>query len=137
MSSNKKVALVTGASGQDGAYLCEFLLNKKYKVIAADRRSSRNTNWRFEFLKIDKKIIKEEIDLSDLGSVVKLFRTYKFDEVYNLAAQSFVKSSFNSPMSTSDINAMGVLRLLETIRYFSKKNKILPSIYVRNVWKYK
>ena len=50
MSSNKKVALVTGASGKDGAYLCEFLLNKKYKVIAADRRSSRNTNWRFQFL---------------------------------------------------------------------------------------
>ena len=122
-NSRKKIALVTGASGQDGAYLCEFLLKKKYKVIAADRRSARNTNWRFQFLNIEKNIIKEEIDLSDLGSIVKLFKEYKFDEVYNLAAQSFVKSSFNSPMSTSDINSMGVLRLLETIRYFSKKTK--------------
>lgn len=119
----KKIALVTGASGQDGAYLCEFLLKKKYKVIAADRRSARNTNWRFQFLNIEKKITKEEIDLSDLGSIVSLFKKYRFDEVYNLAAQSFVKSSYNCPMSTSDINAMGVLRLLETIRYYSKKTK--------------
>ena len=119
----KKIALVTGASGQDGSYLCEFLLKKNYKVIAGDRRSARNTDWRFHFLKIENKIIKEEIDLCDLGSIIRLFKKYKFDEVYNLAAQSFVKSSFDTPMSTSDVNAIGVLRLLETIRHFSKKTK--------------
>ena len=119
----KKTALVTGASGQDGAYLCDFLLKKNYKVIAADRRSSRDTSWRFKFLNIDNKLIKEELDLCEINTIISLFKKYHFDEVYNLAAQSFVKSSFDVPLITSDVNALGVLRLLETIRHFSKKTK--------------
>ena len=61
----KKLAIVTGSSGQDGSYLCELLLKKNYKVIAADRRSSRDTNWRHKFLNIDKNLFYETFDLSD------------------------------------------------------------------------
>ena len=90
---NKKIALITGASGQDGSYLAQFLIKKNYKVIAADRRSSRAGNWRHEYLKIDHKVIYEDIDLADIDSIFRLFKKYKFSEVYNLAAQSFVKAS--------------------------------------------
>ena len=122
----KKIALITGASGQDGSYLARLLLEKKYnKVIAADRRSSRNTDWRFRHLGIlnHKNLIIEDIDLTDISSIIKIFRKYKINEVYNLAAQSFVKSSFNTPLSSCDVTAMGVLRLLEVIRLFSPKSK--------------
>jgi GDPmannose 4,6-dehydratase len=122
----KKIALITGASGQDGAYLAKFLIKKNYKkIIAADRRSSRNTDWRFKSLKIynHKCLIIEDIDLTDISSIIKIFQKYKIDEVYNLAAQSFVKSSFNTPLSSCDVTAMGVLRILEVIRLFSKKTK--------------
>ena len=122
----KKIALITGASGQDGAYLTKLLLEKKYtKVIAADRRSSRNTDWRFRHLGIlnHKNLIVEDIDLTDISSIIKIFRKYKINEVYNLAAQSFVKSSFNTPLSSCDVTAMGVLKLLEVIRLFSPKSK--------------
>ncbi len=122
----KKIALITGASGQDGSYLARLLLEKKYnKVIAADRRSSRNTDWRFRHLGIlnHKNLIIEDIDLTDISSIIKIFNKYKINEVYNLAAQSFVKSSFNTPLSSCDVTAMGVLRLLEVIRLFSPKSK--------------
>ena len=122
----KKIALITGASGQDGSYLARLLLKKKYnKVIAADRRSSRNTDWRFRHLGIlnHKNLIVEDIDLTDISSIIKIFRKYKINEVYNLAAQSFVKSSFNTPLSSCDVTAMGVLKLLEVIRLFSPKSK--------------
>jgi len=121
-----KIALITGASGQDGAYLTKFLLEKNYKkIIAADRRSSRNTEWRFNSLNIlnNKKIIIEDIDLTDFSSIIRIFKSYKIDEVYNLAAQSFVKSSFNTPLSSCDVTSMGVLRILEAIRLYSKKTK--------------
>ena len=119
----KKIALVTGSTGQDGSYLCKLLLNKKYKVIAADRRSSRDNNFRHRFLKIDKNLIYEDFDLGDYYSIVRLFKKYNFDEVYNLAAQSFVASSFNTPISTADVTAIGVLRILETIKNFSPNTK--------------
>ena len=120
---NKKIALVTGASGQDGSYLSQFLIKKNYKVIAADRRSSRAGNWRHEYLKIDNKVIYEDIDLADIDSIFRLFKKYKFSEVYNLAAQSFVKASFETPVSTSNITGIGTLRILEAIRFFNKKIK--------------
>jgi GDPmannose 4,6-dehydratase len=119
----KKIALVTGASGQDGAYLCEFLLKKKYKVIAADRRSSRDNSWRFKKLNIDHKIIKEDFDLLEFNSILRLFKKYKFNEVYNLGAQSFVKSSFDIPLITSNINGLGVLRIIDIIKNYSRKTK--------------
>lgn len=112
----KKIALITGVSGQDGAYLAYFLLKKNYKVVGADRRSARADKWRLKRLQIEDKIISEELELSEIYEINRLFQKYKFDEVYNLAAQSFVKSSFSSPISTSNITGLGVLRLLETIR---------------------
>ena len=109
----KKQALITGGSGQDGSYLAKFLLNKNYKIIVADRRNSRSDNWRHKFLDIDKKLIYEDFDLSDFDSIFRLFKRYKFDEVYNLAAQSFVKSSFETPISTANVTALGTLRILK------------------------
>ena len=119
----KKKALVTGSTGQDGSYLCNFLLNKNYIVVAADRRSSRDDKSRPKYLSIEDKLIYEDFDLSDLNSIVRIFQKHKFDEVYNLAAQSFVAASFNTPLSTADVTATGVLRILETIRTFSPKTK--------------
>ena len=119
----KKIALITGVSGQDGAYLAEFLLNKKYTVVGADRRSSRSDMWRLKRLGINKKIIHEEIELSETYEISRLLKKYKFTEIYNLAAQSFVKSSFSSPVNTSNITGLGVLRLLEAIREINPKVK--------------
>ena len=119
----KKVALVTGSAGQDGSYLCEFLIRKKYKVVAADRRSSRDNGWRHKELKINEKINYEDFDLTDINSIISLFQRYKFTEVYNLAAQSFVGSSFSTPISTSNVTGLGPLRILETIKNFSPKTK--------------
>ena len=70
----KKLAIVTGASGQDGSYLCQFLIKKNYKVIAADRRSGRASNWRHQYLKIDNKLIYEDFDLVDASSILHLFK---------------------------------------------------------------
>ena len=112
----KKVALITGGSGQDGSYLAKFLLKKKYKVVVAGRRNSRSDNWRHKYLNIQNKLIYEDFDLSDFDSIFRLFRKYKFCEIYNLATQSFVKSSFETPISTANITALGALRILEAIR---------------------
>tara|TARA_Y100000590_G_C15702681_1_gene1007397 strand:- start:752 stop:1771 length:1020 start_codon:yes stop_codon:yes gene_type:complete len=117
----KKIALVTGISGQDGAYLAELLVRKNYVVIGADRRSSRDDKWRLRELGIDNKIKIEYFDLAEITQILRLFEKYKFDEVYNLAAQSFVGSSFSNPLTTSDITGIGVLRLLEAIRNSKKK----------------
>lgn len=119
----KKIALITGVSGQDGAYLAKFLLNKNYKVIGSDRRSARNSQWRLKRLGIDNKIIYEELEMGELFDIDRLFKNYKFDEVYNLAAQSFVGSSFYSPLNTANITGLGVLRVLECIRTLSPKTK--------------
>ena len=97
----KKTALITGISGQDGAYLAKFLLNKNYKVIGTDRRSARSVNWRLKRLGIDNKIIFEEMELGEVYEIQRVFKKYKIDEVYNLAAQSFVGTSFNSPINTN------------------------------------
>ena len=122
----KKIALVTGISGQDGAYLAQLLLKKNYKVVGADRRSSRDDKWRLRELGIENKIIIEYFDLCEITQILRLFEKYKFDEVYNLAAQSFVGSSFTNPLTTSDVTGLGVLRLVEAIRN-SKKKK--PKFY--------
>jgi GDPmannose 4,6-dehydratase len=118
-----KTALITGVSGQDGAYLAKFLLKKKYKIIGLDRRSSRDDQWRFNYLEIKDQIIFEYSDLTEITSIQRIFNKYKIDEVYNLAAQSFVGSSFDVPISTCDVNALGVLRILEVIRSSKKKIK--------------
>jgi GDPmannose 4,6-dehydratase len=118
----KKIALIFGITGQDGAYLAKFLLKKNYKIIGLDRRSSRDDRWRLNYLEIENQIIFEYSDLVEISSIQRIFNKYKIDEVYNLAAQSFVGSSFDVPISTCDVNALGVLRILEVIR--NKKKKI-------------
>ena len=114
----KKIALVTGVTGQDGAYLAELLLGKNYVVYGAYRRTSSTNFWRIEELGIQDhaNLHLVEFDLTDLGSTMGLMQTIKPDEVYNLAAQSFVGVSFSQPVSTAQITALGALNLLEAIR---------------------
>ena len=118
-----KTALITGISGQDGAYLAKLLLEKKYKVVGTDRRSARSVNWRLNRLGIQNKIIHEEMELGEIYEIQRVFKKYKFDEVYNLAAQSFVATSFKSPITTANITGLGCLRILETIRTLNPKIK--------------
>lgn len=117
----KKTALITGISGQDGAYLAKFLLDKNYKVIGTDRRSARSVNWRLRRLGIANKIILEEMELGEIYEIQRVFKKYKLNEVYNLAAQSFVGTSFSSPLNTANITGLGTLRILETIRSTNPK----------------
>ena len=119
----KKTALITGISGQDGAYLAEYLLKKNYKVIGTYRRSARQSNWRLKRLGIENKLTYEELELLEEYEIYRLFKKYKFDEIYNLAAQSFVATSFRSPITTSNITGIGVLRILEAIRTLNPNAK--------------
>lgn len=112
-------ALITGITGQDGSYLAEFLLKKSYKVVGVMRRSSTATHERIEHI-LDK-ITLAQADMHDQGSLINLIEEYQPTEVYNLAAQSFVHSSWNQPILTGDVNALGVTRLLETIRFVNPK----------------
>lgn len=111
-----KKALITGIRGQDGAYLARNLLEKGYDVYGADRRSGDTTYWRLNELGIKNEIKTIYMDLLEVTNILRVIEKIKPDEVYNLAAQSFVGTSFEQPIVTSDINAMGVIRLLEAIR---------------------
>jgi GDPmannose 4,6-dehydratase len=119
----KKVAIITGIAGQDGAFLSQLLLSKNYRVIGADRRRVDSHYWRLCDLGIVDKIEFVYLDLLEESSIVNLIRKEKPDEFYNLAAQSFVKASFDMPQLTSDVNAMGVLRILEAIKNYSPVTK--------------
>jgi GDPmannose 4,6-dehydratase len=112
-------ALITGITGQDGSYLAELLLSKGYRVIGVARRSSTVTNERIEHLLDDITVVQG--DLHDQGSLLSLLEEYQPSEVYNLAAQSFVPTSWNQPALTGDITALGVTRILESIRYVNPK----------------
>jgi GDPmannose 4,6-dehydratase len=111
-----KRALITGIRGQDGAYLAKLLLEKGYEVYGGDRRSGDSSLWRLKELGIEKDVRIRYIDLLELTNVMREIDIIKPDEVYNLAAQSFVQVSFEQPLLTADIDAMGVLRLLEALR---------------------
>jgi GDPmannose 4,6-dehydratase len=119
----KKCAVVTGITGQDGAYLAELLLSKGYVVHGTYRRTSSVNFWRIEELGIqahpDLHLV--EYDLTDLGSSITLIKDANPDEVYNLAAQSFVGVSFNQPAATAQITGIGALHLLEAIRLVNPK----------------
>jgi GDPmannose 4,6-dehydratase len=108
-------ALITGITGQDGSYLAELLLGKGYRVIGVVRRSSTVTSERIKHILDDITIVQG--DLQDQGSLLSLLEEYKPTEVYNLAAQSFVPTSWNQPALTGDVTAIGVTRLLEAIRF--------------------
>jgi len=112
-------ALITGITGQDGSYLAELLLSKGYRVVGVARRSSTVTSERIEHL-LDRMTVVQG-DLHDQGSLLSLLEEYQPTEVYNLAAQSFVPTSWNQPALTGDITAIGVTRMLEAIRFVNPK----------------
>jgi GDPmannose 4,6-dehydratase len=118
-----KKAIITGIAGQDGAFLAQLLINKGYNVIGADRRRVDSNYPRLRDLGIENKIEFRYFDLLEDSIIYDLVRKEQPDEFYNLAAQSFVKASFDLPLLTADIDAMGVLRILEAIRTFSPKTK--------------
>lgn len=113
-----KKAVITGITGQDGAYLAELLLEKGYIVFGAFRRSSSVNFWRLEELGLDKhpNLRLVEYDLTDLSSSIRLLKNTEATEVYNLAAQSFVGVSFDQPITTGEITGIGPVNLLEAIR---------------------
>ena len=118
-----KRALITGITGQDGAYLAQLLLEKGYHVTGTYRRSSSVNFWRIEELGIDQHPSLElvEYDLTDLSSSVRMMESARPDEVYNLAAQSFVGVSFEQPLATASITGLGAVNLLEAIRIVNPK----------------
>lgn len=118
-----KTAIITGITGQDGAYLAELLLEKGYKVYGTYRRTSSVNFWRIEELGIDKhpNLHLVEYDLTDLSASIRLLQTTEATEVYNLAAQSFVGVSFDQPATTAEITGLGPLNLLEAIRIVNTK----------------
>jgi len=119
-----KKALITGITGQDGSYLAEFLLEKGYEVHGLLRRSSVENTERIEHLiREPKKVTLHYGDLTDAGSLSRLLYKIEPDEVYNLAAQSHVKISFEMPEFTANVNAIGTLSLLESIREVNPKIK--------------
>src|SRR3989344_1968807 len=103
-----KRALITGITGQDGAYLAKFLVKKGYKVFGGYRRSSTRNFWRLHYLDVKKDIELVPLDLIDQTSIMAAIKHANPDEVYNLAAQSFVGSSFNEALSTGEIGGLGV-----------------------------
>lgn len=118
-----KKALITGVTGQDGAYLAKLLLDKGYKVYGGIRRSSQNDLFRLRYLKIDNDIDYINFDLTDTYCVFDVIRNYRFDEIYNLAAQSFVGASWDLPHQTTQVNSMGVLNILDAIKRDSPLTK--------------
>lgn len=119
----KKIAVVTGITGQDGAYLAELLLSKGYKVYGTYRRTSSVNFWRIAELGISlhPDLVLVEYDLTDLSASIRLLQDTEATEVYNLAAQSFVGVSFDQPITTAEITGIGPVNLLEAIRIVNPK----------------
>jgi GDPmannose 4,6-dehydratase len=124
MDISKKRALITGITGQDGAYLAKFLIDKGYEVFGTYRRISTPNFWRLQFLGIKEKITILPLELSDSSSIISAIETSQPHELYNLAAQSFVESSFDNPIYTSDVSGLGVVRLLEVVRNYSPEIRL-------------
>lgn len=116
-----KTAIITGITGQDGAYLSQLLLKKGYKVIGLTRGSTKSNN--LEYLRIEEQIEIEECDLNDISAIIKVIIKYKPSEFYNLAAQSSVSKSFEQPIGTINYNVTSVLNILESIRITEKNIK--------------
>lgn len=118
-----KTALITGITGQDGAYLSKLLLEKGYEVYGAFRRTSELHLNRMKFLGVEKEIKFTPLELLEVTNIHRTIETVKPDEIYNLGAQSFVALSFEQPVFTADVTALGSLRLLEVIRDINPKIK--------------
>lgn len=118
-----KTAIITGITGQDGAYLTELLLEKGYRVIGTFRRVVSTNFWRIESLGVRNhpNLELHEMDLTDMGAMIRLIERTQPDEIYNLAAQSFVGISFDQPQTTAQITGIGALNLLEAIRIVNPK----------------
>ena len=129
MNNKKKCALITGVTGQDGSYLAEFLLDKDYKVHGIKRRMSSFNTQRIDHIyedlhDSDSDFVLHYGDLSDSSNLIRIVEEVQPDEIYNLAAQSHVAVSFESPEYTADIDALGPLRLLEAIRILGLKDSV-------------
>ncbi len=128
MIKNTKKALITGITGQDGSYLCELLLDKGYEVHGIKRRSSSFNTSRIDHIfqdihQSDKKLILHYGDLTDSTNLIRIIQKIQPDEIYNLAAQSHVAVSFETPEYTANCDALGTLRILEAIRILDLTNK--------------
>lgn len=119
----KKKALITGITGQDGSYLAEFLLEKGYEVHGIVRRASISNTGRIDHLLANNSIILHDGDLSDSSCIIKIIKEIEPDEIYNLAAQSHVGTSFEAAEYTGDIDALGVLRILEAVHTLKLEEK--------------
>src|SRR5471030_2984850 len=128
-----KKAVITGITGQDGAYLAELLLDKGYHVTGTYRRTSSVNFWRIEELGIQSRqnLTLVEYDLTDLSSSIRLLQAAQPDEVYNLAAQSFVGVSFEQPLTTAEITGLGAVNLLEAIRIVNPKIRFYQASTMR------
>lgn len=137
---SKKVALISGITGQDGSFLAEFLIEKGYEVHGILRRSSSFNTARIEHLYLDEWVrdMKQNRlvnlhwgDMTDSSSLIRIIQSVQPDEIYNLAAQSHVKVSFDVPEYTAEADAVGTLRMLEAVRILGleKKNQDLSGIY--------
>lgn len=120
----KKRALITGVTGQDGAYLAKFLLEKRYKVFGLYRRTSSPNIWRLLSLKIRDKIDLIPGDMTDMASITNAIVQSEPDEIYNLAAQSFVGTSFEQPLVTAHVDGIGIVMVLEAVKQINKEIKI-------------
>lgn len=116
-----KHALITGITGQDGAYLARFLLEKGYAVHGIIARRGTDTLWRLRELQVLDKVEIIDADLIDLSSLIRALERSKAEEIYNLAAQSFVNTSWDQPLLTAEVTALGALRLLEAMRIVNPK----------------
>jgi len=128
MAGTKKVALITGITGQDGSYLAELLLEKNYEVHGIKRRASSFNTQRIDHIYQDQHIDDSDLilhygDMSDSSNLIRIIQETQPDEIYHLAAQSHVAVSFESPEYTADVDALGTLRILEAIRILKLKKK--------------
>ena len=129
MNSKTKVALITGVTGQDGSYLAELLLEKGYIVHGIKRRSSSFNTQRIDHIYQDRHLDNNQFilhygDLTDSSNIIRIIKETKPDEIYNLGAQSHVAVSFDSPEYTTDVDAMGTLRILEAIRLLGLEKRL-------------
>lgn len=122
-----KTAFVTGVVGQVGSYMADFLLERDYRVIGLKRRSASGSNWRIENALKNKNFELIEGDITDYSSVLNILSYCKPDEIYNFAAQSHVKSSFDQPSYTFDVNTKGVLNILEVMKFLNSKARLYQS----------
>ena len=119
----RKSAFITGVSGQDGAYLAQLLLDKGYEVYGGLRRNSQDELYRLRVLGVQDQIKLLNFEITDQIGVTDLISRFQFDEIYNLAAQSFVGASWDLSIPTTNTNAMGVLYILEAIKRFSPESR--------------